>query len=89
MWAITGSGMIRFKLKELIAEKEFQERRRITISEIVQSTGIARNTISRILNEPGWNARTRQLDKLCAYFDCRIEDLVEYVPDNPEDPSPS
>lgn len=78
--------MIRFRLKELIAEKEFQERRRVTIAEISESTGIARNTLSRILNEPGWNARTKQLDKLCAYFDCRIEDLVEYVPDAPEKP---
>jgi len=74
--------MIRFKLKELIAEKEFQERRRITIAEISEGSGVARNTLSRILNEPGWNARTSQLDKLCAYFNCRIEDLVEYVPDD-------
>ena len=81
--------MLRFKLKELIAEKEFQEQRRVSIGEIAEATGIARSTLSRLLNEPGWNARTRQLDKLCAYFDCRIEDLVEYVPDNPEDPSPS
>lgn len=73
--------MLRFKLKELIAEKEFQEGRRVTVGEIAESTGIARNTLSRILNQPGWNVRSEHLNKLCAYFDCRIEELVEYVPD--------
>ena len=73
--------MLRFKLKELIAEKEFQESRRVTIAEIAETTGIARNTLSRILNQPGWNVRSEHLDKLCAYFNCRIEELVEYIPD--------
>ena len=73
--------MLRFKLKELIAEKEFQESRRVTIAEIAEATGIARNTLSRILNQPGWNVRSEHLDKLCAYFNCRIEELVEYIPD--------
>lgn len=73
--------MLRFRLKELIAEKEFQEGRRVTVGEIAEQTGIARNTLSRILNQPGWNARTEHLDKLCAYFDCRIEELIQYIPD--------
>lgn len=73
--------MLRFKLKELIAEKEFQEGRRVTIAEISEETGIARNTLSRILNQPGWSTRTEYLDRLCAYFDCKIEELVEYVPE--------
>ena len=73
--------MIRFKLKELIAEKEFQEGRRVMISEIAEQTGIARTTLSRILNQPGWSTRTEYVDRLCAFFDCRVEELLEYVPD--------
>ena len=73
--------MIRFKLKELIAKREFKERRHITVREISEQTGIARNTLSRLLNQPGWNARTEHVDKLCAYFDCKVEDLLEFVPD--------
>jgi len=73
--------MIRFKLKELIAEREFQERRHITVREISEQTGIARNTLSRVLNRAGWNARIEHVDKLCKYFGCRVEDLMEYVPD--------
>jgi putative transcriptional regulator len=37
--------MLRYKLKERIADKEFAERRRVTIQEIAQATGITRNTL--------------------------------------------
>lgn len=71
--------MLRYKLKERIADKEFNERRRITIQEVAESTGITRNTISRMLNQRGASVRTENLDRLCAYFECRIEELVEYI----------
>ena len=74
--------MLRFKLKELIAEKEFQEGRRVTILEISERTGITRNTLSKMLNQPGASVRSEYLDRLCSYFNCRIEQLVEHVPDN-------
>ncbi len=37
--------MIRFHLKKLIADKEFAEKRRITIAEISEETGINRMTL--------------------------------------------
>ena len=73
--------MLRFKLKERIAAKEFKEGRRVSLSEVADTTGIGRITLSRMLNR-GTNVRSDTLDRLCAYFDCRIEDLVEYVPDD-------
>lgn len=73
--------MLRFKLKERIARKEFEEGRRISLSEVADTTGIGRITLSRMLNR-GTNVRSDTLDRLCAYFACRIEDLVEYVPDD-------
>ena len=73
--------MLRYKLKELIAEKEFRERRRVTIQELGEATGIARNTLSKMLNQHGASVRSENLGRLCAYFHCRIEELVEYVPD--------
>lgn len=74
--------MLRYKLKEQIAEKEFRERRRVTVQEIAQATGITRNTLSKMLNQHGASVRSENLDRLCAYFECRIEQLVEYVPDS-------
>lgn len=73
--------MIRFKLKELIAEKEFQESRVITLAEIAKETGIHRATLSKIANERGYNTGTENVDRLCAYFDCEIQDLIQRVPE--------
>lgn len=73
--------MLRYKLKELIADKEFRERRRVTVQEIALSTGITRNTLSKMMNLHGASVRSENLDRLCAYFECRIEQLVEFVPE--------
>jgi len=72
--------MLRYRLKELIAEKEFQEARRVTVLEISEATGIARNTLSKMLNQPGASVRSEYLDRLCSYFGCKIEELVEHIP---------
>jgi len=73
--------VIRFKLKEQMAEMEFQEDRRITLLEVAKATGIGRITLSRML-KPGAVVRTDTLDSLCAYFDCGLEDLAEFIADN-------
>lgn len=70
--------MLRFKLKERIADKEFRERRRITLLEVADATGIGRITLSRMLNHTN-SVRSDTLDRLCGYFGCRIEELVEHV----------
>lgn len=74
--------MLRFKIKQLLEQKEFNENRRITINELAESTGINRMTLSKIINHRGHSTVTDNLDRLCAYFECRIEDLVEYVSDD-------
>ncbi|HEL3840452.1 TPA: helix-turn-helix transcriptional regulator [Stenotrophomonas maltophilia] len=73
--------MLRYKLKELIADQEFRERRRVTIQELAKATGITRNTLSKMLNQHGASVRSENLDRLCAYFDCRIEQLIVYLPE--------
>ena len=73
--------MLRFKLKELIADRQFQESRVITLIEIAQATGVHRMTLSKIANHRGYNPTADVLDRLCRYFGCRIEQLVEHVPD--------
>lgn len=71
--------MLRFRLKELIAEKEFQENRVVTLVEISEATGIHRMTLSKLANHRGYNPSADILDKLCSFFGCRIEQLVEHV----------
>jgi putative transcriptional regulator len=81
--------MIRFHLKELIADKEFAEKRRITIGEIAKETGINRMTLSKIINHPGHSTVTDNVDKLCNYFNCRVEQLISHIKESPGELSDS
>jgi len=73
--------MIRFKLKEVISEREFQSGKRITQDEISQATGIHRTTLSKISGQRGYNTTTDNIDKLCRFLGCKVEDLMQYIPD--------
>ena len=77
--------MIRFKLAELLADKSFREKRRIEWREVAAATGIHPSTLSRMLSTPRYNAKTDNLNALCAFFGCTTGDLIVYVPDEPSD----
>jgi len=72
--------MIRYRLPELIADLEFKEKRRVTLEEVAEATGIHRTTLSKIQRQHGYNTTTDNLDALCGFFGCSIEKLVEHVP---------
>lgn len=71
--------MIRFRLTELISDKAFKERRVVSLSEVAESTGIHRATLSKVTNQPGANVGTEIVDKLCRYFRCQPGDLMQYI----------
>lgn len=71
--------MIRFRLKELIADKEFEEDRHITFEEISRETGIHRTTLSRIANKKGYVTSTDVLDKLCTFFKVNTHEIAEHI----------
>jgi len=73
--------MIRFRLKEIIADREFKLGKRITFEEIATATGIHRTTLSKIAGLRGHNTTTDNIDKLCRYLGCKVSDLLEYIPD--------
>lgn len=73
--------MIRFHLKRLISDWEFREGRHLTITELAEKSQVTRPTLSRILNQRGYNTTTESIGRLCAFFDCKVEDLIEFVPD--------
>ena len=74
--------MIRFLINELLSDKQFKEGRRITLVEVSEATGINRMTLSKMINHKGYSGVTDNLDKLCRFFDCKIEELIEYIPDD-------
>ena len=71
--------MIRIKLKQMLDDKAFKEGRRITLNEVSEVSGIARATLNRIANTPGYNTTTNNLDALCKYLECTPCELLEYV----------
>lgn len=73
--------MIRYRLRELIADRSFKQGKNLTISEIAEETGIARRVLTSIANERGYNTGVENIDKLCRYFGCQVSDVMEYVLD--------
>lgn len=74
--------MIIFKIRELIAQKELREGRKITLQEISDVTGVNRTSLSKMQNTNFMHSTTTAaIERLCAYFDCRVEDLMEYKKD--------
>ena len=78
--------MIRFKLGEMIERKQFSEGRRVTINEIATATGLNRMTLSKILNQKGYGTGTETIDRLCQYFACKVEDLMEHLDTEADSP---
>lgn len=72
---VYNSIMIVFKLDDLIWQH------RTTAEDIFQKTGIGKSTLSTIRNNKNINISIHTLNKLCKYFDCKISDLIEYIPD--------
>lgn len=68
--------------KQLLDEKSFKEKRRITVGEVSEATGISRATLTRISNVPGYTTNTDTLNSLCKYFDCGPKELLQYIPED-------
>jgi putative transcriptional regulator len=75
--------LVRVLLKQKLDEKSFAERRRITLNEVSEATGISRATLTRIANVPGYNTNTDAIDALCGFFECEPGELLVRVPGEP------
>ena len=74
--------MIQCRLRELMAAKGRNERRRITYDIILADTGIAKSTLSRMSNDKEAGISVAVMNRLCRYFDCQPGELFVYVGDN-------
>lgn len=71
--------MIRFRIQELLAEKQFRDGQRVTISDLSEATGINRGTLSKMINQKGYSTVTSNIDELCRFFKCQVGDLMVYI----------
>ena len=73
--------MIRFRIRERMADLSFRQGQRVTLDSIAEATGIHRATLSKIASQRACNTTTDNLDKLCRFFHCSLAEIAEYVPD--------
>lgn len=67
--------MIRIYLSRLLGE------RRWTQSDLAKKTGIRPNTINELYHELADRVNLEHLDLICKALDCKLTDLIDYVPD--------
>ncbi|MFR9018926.1 MAG: helix-turn-helix domain-containing protein [Fusobacterium sp.] len=68
--------MIKNHLSKLMGEKRY------TIVEVSKLTGMSTSTISNLYNEKVKRLDFDTLEKLCQLFNCKVQDLIEYIPDD-------
>ena len=55
------------------------EEKRISTYQLREVCGIDSKTVRRLkANE---NTETKTLNRICAFLDCRLEDIAQYIPD--------
>jgi len=74
--------VIRIKYKHFLEDKKFRDKRKYTIADVTEMTGISPATLMRIANTPGYSASLDAIDALCKFFECGPGDLLEYIPDD-------
>lgn len=60
-------------------DHQFKSGVRLTLGDVAEGSGIHRTTLSKIINTRGYNTTSDNLNALCKFFDCRLEDIAEYV----------
>lgn len=70
--------MFRVKLKALMEEKSYGKTP-ITLTEVSNEIGVSRKTLKRFCDEQNYNVGLNVLDKLCTYFSCQPNDIIEFV----------
>ena len=71
--------MIKLKLHLLMAQK------RMTQKELSKLSGIQPSIVNKYYNDTIVRIRREHFDIFCKLFKCKIEDLIEYIPDEPQE----
>ncbi|QZA77388.1 helix-turn-helix transcriptional regulator [Deefgea tanakiae] len=67
--------MIKCYLSRLMGDKK------VRVADVARATGLHRGTITLLYEETAVRIELDAMSKLCAYFECRVEDLFEYIPE--------
>ena len=67
--------MIENKLSEIMGRK------RLKISDVLEGTGLARNTVAEMYHGRAKGTNFETLDKLCTFLDVSVGELLEHKKD--------
>ena len=70
--------MIRCHLGRLMGE------RKVRIADVARDTELHRNTLTLLYKETATRVDVDAIDKLCAYFGCQVQDLLEWQQSAPK-----
>lgn len=65
--------MIKIKIAEMLAKHKMTRKK---LAELVE---VRPNTIGDLYNEKIRKIDLQTLDKICVLFDCKLEDIIEYI----------
>ena len=55
--------------------------KKLRIADVARAIGVHRNAITLLYEETATRVDVDTMDKLCAFLDCGIQDLFEYIAD--------
>ena len=67
--------MIKCHLSRIMGEKKLR------VADVARAVGVHRNAITLLYEETATRVDMDTIDKLCAFLDCGVQDLLEYIPD--------
>ena len=67
--------MIKCHLSRIMGEKKLR------VADVARAIDVHRNAITLLYDETATRVDLDTLNKLCAYLDCKIEDIFEFIPD--------
>lgn len=72
--------MLKSKLRHLMADKKIN-----SLSALIRDSEISRETLNKLYHEEKMETlKLEMIVKICEYFNCNIQDLIEYIPDDEE-----
>jgi putative transcriptional regulator len=81
----TGYATIKLRLRELLAQREDRENRRIRLAEIAEATGISVSVLTPMINNQTDRVSLSALAKLCDYLHTRPAELLQYSADDADE----
>lgn len=67
--------MIKCHLSRLMGE------RKLKIADVARAIDVHRNTITLLYDENATRVDLDTLNKLCIFFNCNVDDLLQYLPE--------